>query len=120
MNGTVTDDQAHAWLQEIADQGWISLHYDNPGLGDDNWCEIFGGGYRRYKMSFSQPANRGIWSLVDARFTGLVATKLVYFGIWDSAHLGMIRAYGELPEPTVVPNGQGYVIAAGQLAISIG
>lgn len=120
MYGTITDDQAHAWLQDIADAGWISLHYDNPGLGDDNWAEISGGGYLRYQMPFSQPANRAIWSLKDARFTGLVATKLVYFGIWNKAHKGMIRAYGELPNPTVVANGKGYVIPAGQLGVSIG
>jgi len=120
MDGTVTDQQAHAWLQEIADAGWVSLHYDNPGLGDDNWCEIYGGGYLRFQMPFSQPNNRGIWSTADARFTGLQATKLVYFGIWTKAHKGWIRAYGELPQPKVVHNGGGYVIPQGELAISIG
>jgi hypothetical protein len=120
MNGTITDDQAHAWLQDIADAGWISLHYDNPGLGDENLAEIYGGGYLRYKMAFSPPANRGIWSLYDARFTGLNQTKLVYFGIWTNQHKGWLRAYGELPRAKVVTNGGGYVIPQGELAISIG
>ena len=71
-------------------------------------------------MAFSQPSNRAIWSLVDARFTGLTQNKLTYFGVWDSLNNGMLRAYGELPTPVVVLNGKGYVLHQGLLAISFG
>jgi hypothetical protein len=119
-DGSVTDEQAHTWLQDIADKGYVSLHYDSPALGGEDRAEIAGGGYQRFKMSFSQPNNRAIWSLVDARFTGLLQTKLVYFGIWDSLNKGMLRSYGELPEPAVVLTGKGYVLHAGLIAVSFG
>ena len=119
-DGSLTDEQAHAWLQEIADNGWISLHYDTPALGGEDRAEISGGGYSRFKMAFSQPNNRAIWSLNDARYTGLSQTKLAYFGVWSEANKGFLRAYGELPAPVVVANGKGYILHEGMVAISFG
>lgn len=120
MDGSVSDEQAHAWLQDIADAGWVSLHYESPALGSVGKGEIGGGGYVRFKMSFSQPANRAIWSLADAKFTGLTQNRLTHFGIWSSQYLGMIRAYGPLPEAAVIVNGWGYILHEGDLAVSIG
>ena len=119
-DGSLTEEQAHTWLQDIADAGWVSLHYDSPALNGIDRAEIAGGGYQRVKMAFSQPNNRAIWSLIDARFTGLQQTKLVYFGVWDKKTKGMLRAYGELPTPAVVLNGKGYILHAGLIAISFG
>lgn len=120
-DSSITDEQAHNWLQAIADQSWVSLHNDNPALGGLDRAEISGGGYQRFKMKWSQPSNRAIWSLVDARFTGLVQTKLTYFGVWTGVtDQAWLRAYGELPNPVVILNGRGYVLHAGLLAISFG
>ena len=88
MDGSITDDQVHRWLQEIADNGWISLHFDTPALGGIDQAEIAGGGYQRFKMAWSNPANRAIWSVEDARFTGLVQTKVTYFGVWNHEEPG--------------------------------
>src|SRR3954471_15497203 len=116
MDGSITDEQAHIWLQAIADAGWVSLHYDSPALGGPDLAEIAGGGYKRFKMLWSQPNNRPIWSLVDARFTGLVQTKLTYYGVWSgTGKNAILRAYGELPTPVVVLNGKGYSLHQGQL-----
>lgn len=120
MDGSITDEQAHAWLQDIADGGWVSLHFESPALASSDRAEIIGGGYTRYKMPFSQPMNRTIWSLDDARFVGLIQTKITYFGIWTKQYKGWLRAYGELPEPTVVLTGKGFVLPAHQLVISVG
>lgn len=120
MDGSITDDQAHAWLQDINDNGWISLHYESPALGGTDRGEIAGGGYKRFKMIFTQPNSRSIWSSVDARFTGLIQNKITYFGIWTHQYRGWLRAYGELPEPVVVLTGKGYVLNAHQLVVSIG
>lgn len=120
MNGSITDEQAHIWLQEISDNGWVSLHYDSPALAGEDRAEIAGGGYTRVKMVWKQPNNRSIWSSDDARFTGLMQTKITYFGVWDSQVKGMLRAYAELPEPAVVLNGKGYILHAETLAISFG
>lgn len=119
-DGSVTDDQAHAWLQEIVERGFVSLHFDTPMLGGESRAEISGGGYRRFKMSWSQPQNRSIWSLEDAKFTGLMQNKVTYFGVWDSQNLGILRAYAELPDPAVILTGKGYTLHEGELAISIG
>jgi len=125
-DGSITDEQAHEWLEDISKGAWISLHYDNPTLGGEDKAEISGGGYTRYKMPFSQPSNRGIHSTEDARFTGLVQTKLVYFGIWNKKGAGSksdparLMAYGELPQPTMVLNGKGYVLHEQMIMISFG
>lgn len=133
MDGSITDEQVHIWLQEIA-QGtkivkdgkttysgsWVSLHFDNPSLGGEDRAELSGGGYKRFKMIWTQPTNRAIWSTVDARFTGLVANKVTYFGIWEQPNQGIMRAYAELPEPRIVLNGKGMVLHERMLVISFG
>jgi hypothetical protein len=121
MDGSLTDEQAHRWLQQIADAGWVSLHFDTPALGGVDRAEIVGGGYQRFKMAWSQPTNRAIWSLVDARYAGLQQTKITYFGVWSgSGKDAFLRAYGELPEPRVVLNGKGFILHAGSIAVSFG
>jgi len=131
MQGTITDAQVHAWLQDIADNGFISLHFDTPALGGLNAAEISGGGYQRFKMAWSNPDNRAIWSTVDARFTGLVQTKITYFGIWNALgnwytppsgkrQPATLMAYTELDTPVAILNGKGFVIPQGQIAISLG
>lgn len=120
MDGTITDDQVHAWLQQIADASWVSLHFDTPALGGLDKAEIAGGGYQRFKMAWSQPDGRSIWSLVDARFTGLTQTKVTYFGVWNSLNKGVLLAYTELQVPVQILNGKGFVIPARQIVISMG
>jgi|SRR5262245_54449373 len=124
--GSVTDAQVHEWLKDIAESGWISLHFDTPALGGELHNELDGGGYQRFKMIWSPPTNRAIWSMVDARFTGLLATKITFFGVWNMKGTGTVdnparlMAYAELPEPVVVLNGKGYVLHQGDVAISFG
>jgi hypothetical protein len=120
MEGSFTDAVVHDWLQVIADNAWISLHYATPALGGIGACEIHGGGYVRAKVAFSQPTNRAIWSLEDARFTGLVQNQLTHFGINNSESGGLLLAYGPLPTKAIIMNGHGYVLRQGELAVSIG
>jgi hypothetical protein len=120
MEGTVTDQQVHIWLQEIADSGFVSLHFDTPALGGIDKAELSGGGYKRFKMAWSDPDNRAIWSTIDARFTGLMQTKVTYFGIWNQLNKGRLIAYAELTNPVAILNGKGFVIPAQQIAVSMG
>jgi len=120
MAGNITDDQVHLWLQGIADAAYVSLHFTTPALGGVGYNEISGGGYKRALTPFSQPANRTIWSLDDARFTGLLQNQLTHFGIWNTATGGLLVAYGELPTAVVITSGQGYILKGGDLAISFG
>ena len=119
MDGTFDDDQVHAWLKCIADNAWVSLHYESPGLMGLGRGEIAGGGYVRKRVTFSTPSSRTMWSLTDAKFSGLNANRLTHFGIWNGAVNGKIRAYGMLPDNVIVTAGGGYVLTAGKLALSI-
>ena len=120
MEGSLTDEQVHVWLQEIADKSFISLHSASPALSGTSYGEIAGGGYHRYRMSWHDPKNRGIWSLEDAVFSGLKATRVTYFGIWNQLRNGRLMGYAELPSPTTIPVGTGFVLHSGDIAISLG
>jgi len=119
MSG-ISDNRAHRWLLEIAENAWVSLHYESPAIGGIGLGEISGGGYVRKKAIFTSPANRTIWSLEDVKFTGLTQNRVTHFGIWDAQNLGELAAYGPLPQGgAVILNGQGYYLYAGKLAVSI-
>jgi hypothetical protein len=135
VDGSITDEQAHLWLEQIAGGekvrdsrngevsitgSWVSLHFDNPALGGDDRAEVQGGGYNRVEANWTQPSNRAIWSVEDCRYHGLSQTKVVYFGVFTKKRGGRLMAYAELPKPRNIPNGGGYIIHKGSLAISFG
>lgn len=117
--GSISDEKVHQWLACVSDTPYISLHFESPALNGADRGEISGGGYRRCLMTFSEPANRAIWSMKDAKFTGLLRGRLTHFGVWDKLHGGALDAYGLLPQEETVLNGHGYIITAGKLAISL-
>ena len=96
------------WLQEIADSGWVSLHYDNPALAGIGPGGVAGGGYPRVKMAWNQPTNRAIWSLVRRPVQRADADQgHSTSGSGTSSTKGMLRAYAELPKPVAVLQRQG-------------
>ena len=115
-----TDWWVNQQLQEIVDGSWISLHYDSPELDGLGGSEISGGGYARYKMIWSEPTNRIIWSVDNATFTGLISTQVSHFGVWNAATQGNMFAFGRVPgtKPALILQGQGYSLRAGDIAIS--
>lgn len=114
-----TDWYANKCLQDIADNGYISLHYDSPELDGLGGSEIAGAGYARQLTPFSMPSNRVIWTMADSIFTGLNSAQLTHFGVWTDQTNGNMFAFGELPSKLIVLQGQGYVLKAGDIAISI-
>jgi len=120
-DGAFDDDLVHAWLACVADNAWISLHYESPSLNGLGRGEIDGGGYLRRQAVFSDPSSRAIWTLEDVKFVGLPENRLTHFGIWNHKVGGKLRAWGRLPDPNgvIVVNGGGYVLHAGDLALSI-
>ena len=120
-DGTFDDDLVHDWLACLADNAWVSLHYESPALMGVDRGEIFGGGYVRRKADFSDPSSRTIWLMDDVKFIGLNANRLTHFGVWNHKQNGKIRAWGRLPEEkgVVVHNGASYLIRAGTLALSV-
>lgn len=119
--GTYSDSQVHEWLQDIVENGWISLHYDNPAIDGFGGAEIGGGGYRRIQGVFSAPSNRTIWLLQDVIWTGLLQTSILYFGIWNDQYTGRLSASGKIGDtPVQILQGMGHVIRAGDLALSLG
>lgn len=120
MEGSFSDQWVHQWLQVIADGAYASLHYDTPALADSTFAEIFGGGYVRQAVVWSQPTNRAIWSLAPTRWTGLSQNVITHYGLWDSVTGGTLIAYGRLPEKQLILSGHGFVIDAGELSVSVG
>lgn len=119
-DGTFDDEQVHAWLACTADNAWASLHYESPAFNGLGRGEISGGGYVRRKIRFSTPSSRTMWSLDDIAFLGLPQNRLTHFGVWNAKAGGRLRAYGLLPDGgVIVPDGHGYVLFAGKLALSI-
>lgn len=114
-----TDDCVNVWLEKFA-TSWISLHYDDPGLDGAGLSEISGGSYVRIKTEFTQPTNRAIWSITDTRFAGLPATQVTHVGVWLVQRGGLLQAYVALPKRVIVPAGKGLILAAGELALSVG
>lgn len=121
LDGTMDDDLVHAWLDCLADNAWISLHYESPALLGTDRGEIFGGGYVRRQGSFSDATSRTIWLMDDVKFIGLTPNRLTHFGVWNHKINGKIRAWGRLPEEKgfIVHQGASYLIRAGTLALSI-
>jgi hypothetical protein len=119
MEGSFTDQQVHAWLDDIGTNAWVSLHYDSPALHGIGAAELSGGGYVRVKVPFSRATGRTIWSLDDVKFTGLSQNQLTHFGIWDAQTNGILRAFGRLPEPQLVVQGWGFILYTGELALSV-
>lgn len=114
------DEQVHAWLQCVADNAWVSLHYESPALMGLGRGEIFGGGYVRRQGVFSTPNARSIWTIEDVKFIGLPANRLTHFGIWSRKNKGKLRAWGSLPDQgSIIVPGGGYVLKAGKIALSI-
>lgn len=120
MEGSFSDQWVHGWLQEIADGSYASLHYDTPALADATFAEIYGGGYVRQLVAWSQPSNRSIWSVDNTRWTGLPENAITHFGVWNQPTGGFLIAYGRLPEKVLIIGGKGFTMAAGELAISVG
>lgn len=115
------DDQVHAWLRCVADNAWVSLHYESPAIMALGRGEINGGGYVRRQATFSEPTNRTMWTLEDLKFSGLPANRITHFGVWNHKVNGKIRAWGLITDEQgiIIPNGGGYVLNAGHLALSI-
>lgn len=119
MAGTFDDEIVHDWLACVADNPWISLHYESPAFSTVNRGEISGGGYVRRKAVFSTPTSRSMWTLHDVRFAGLTQNRLSHFGIWNAKNKGRMLAYGELPDEAIIVNGGGYIFLEGKIALSV-
>lgn len=120
MSGTFDDELVNSWLNCLRDNPWCSLHYESPALYGLGRGEIFGGGYVRRRLEFSEPSNKIMWSLNNVKFIGLNANRLTHFGVWNHKETGKIRGWGELPNGGVlVPQGGGYSIKEGKIALSL-
>src|SRR4051812_7480936 len=116
--GSASDYQVHAWLQQIVASAYGSLHYDDPTLGAINNNEVSGGGYLRPQILFTAPVNRGIWNSADIIWNGLLQGQITHWGINDASAGGNLIYSGRLPGITSLLTGRGYRIGAGGLAVS--
>lgn len=119
MSNKFTDAAINAFLSGYTNV-WVSLHYDDPGLGTYNNYEVVGGSYMRKQATFSAPSNRTIWLENPVAFYGLPATSLTHIGIWTDQYNGTLVAVAEIPNaPVSITSGGSYTIADSAIALGI-
>ena len=115
MDGSVTDEQAHLWLQEIADDGLGQPALRQPGAGRSGQ-----GGDHRWRLPAVQdglePAHQPGHLVAGGRQVHRADADQGHLlrGLGHARYKGMLRAYAELPTPVVVLNGKGFVLHAGR------
>lgn len=119
MSNKFTDAAVNGWLTTYGTL-WISLHYDDPGLGSYNYYEVSGGSYTRKEGTFTVPSGRTIWLDNAVQFNGLPAFTLTHIGFWTDQYAGELVAVATAPNApvTIAANGS-YSIAQNNLSLSI-
>lgn len=106
-------------------QLYIALYKTNP-TDADSGTEVTGGGYVRQSVSFGVPSQQSdratITNLSRIEFPTASASwgEVAHFGIRDSRDGGNLLVYGSFNKPTVIEEGNKFIIDTGNLTISIG
>jgi hypothetical protein len=116
---TLSDYAVGLLLEQIRDNCWLGLHFDDPNLAGAYASEISGGGYTREKATFTTISNRTMWLDNSVQFDGLRGTKITHFGGWDSRRTGNVLFWVRLAVPKRISESKGFLIGANQLVISI-
>jgi hypothetical protein len=119
MSGRFSDYQTEDWLSQVADNTWLSLHFDNPDVAGAYASEVFGQGYSRVRGVFADASGRAIWNSGTVTFTGLPAVVVTHVGGWNEAINGDLRFAVALPNPVRVQAGGRYSVSANTVALSL-
>lgn len=117
--GGFTDYRVNKWLDQIAENIWVSLHYTDPSVSGAYASEVFGGSYSRIRAPFSSADGRSIFNDNSIIFKGLPNVKITFIGGWDLNYNGNLEFYIPLGEPVTVMAGKSYIIDASMLALSL-
>jgi len=119
MSNKFTDAAINDFLAQYPTL-WVSLHYDDPGLGAYNNYEVAGGSYTRKAGTFTAPTSRTIWLDNPVLFNGLPATTLTHVGFWDDQYAGNLIAVATVPNaPVSIAATGSYSIAQNAVSLSI-
>lgn len=119
MSNKFTDSAINGFLANYTTL-WLSLHYDNPGLGTYNNYEVVGGSYTRRQGTFTEPSSRTIWLDNPVAFYGLPAVSITHIGFWTDQYNGQLVAVAAVPNaPVSITAGGSYTIAQDAIALGI-
>lgn len=119
MSNKFTDTAVNAFLAQYSTL-WLSLHYDDPGLGTYNNYEVVGGSYTRKSSTFSSPTSRTIWIDNALTFNGLPATALTHVGFWTELSGGILAAVAQITDgPITITSGGSYSVPQHGVSLSI-
>jgi len=119
MAGRITNWQTEQWLQDIVENTYVAIHFDNPDVAGEWNSELFGGGYVRQKAAMYSPNDRAVWNSKAVTFNGLPAVLITHVCGWDAQINGNMRFSIALPEPVRVLAGSRYSFGPGVLAVSL-
>lgn len=105
-------------LQDIKDECWVALHFDDPELAGAYASEINGGGYDRRPANFGEITNNHMWVTNNLRWEGLTLNLVAYLGGWDKHHNGNLQWTSELQPPQRILEGKGFVVPSDTIALS--
>lgn len=101
---------------------YVSLHTADPGNTGAN--EVTGGSYARQLAGFGAPADdsgvRAVTNAADIDFTGMPATTVTHFAIWNAATSGNSVYKEALATSRTTLAGDVIRLAAGNLKVTEG
>ena len=119
MSDKFTDAVVNTFLAQFSTL-WLSLHYDDPGLGTYNNYEVTGGSYTRKSSTCTTPTSRTIWTNDPVQFNGLPAVALTHVGFWTAQSGGTLVAVSRIANaPVAISAGGTYSIPQNGVSLSI-
>lgn len=84
--------------------------------------ELSGGSYARASIAFDAPSGGSVANTADLEFTnlsGVSVTPISHVAILDASSGGNLLFHGALASSKVVPDGEDFVIRAGDLVVTL-
>lgn len=102
---------------------YLALHIADPttsGLASTEVSTVSTPVYARKPVTWSAPANRGVYNAAAVQWVGMPALEIGFLGVWDAVTNGNLLAALACPQPLVISAaGQGLYLAPGALAVKL-
>jgi hypothetical protein len=102
---------------------FLALHVSDPttsGLASTEVSTVNTPVYARKLVTWSAPANRGVYNTAPIQWTGMPALEIGYLGVWDAPTNGNLLASLACRQPLVVTAaGQSIYLPPGSVAITL-
>lgn len=103
----------------VAPATYLALHTDDPTALGDPATEVAGGDYARQEVGWAAPGSRTTANTAALTFPGMPAVSVTHWAVWDAPSGGNMLVRSPLPEPVAVPASGHFLVAAGDLAITV-